>query len=221
MAAISYTVGQGETLTSIAFKFGFFPDTLWNLPENQALKTLRVNGDILMPGDVLSIPSLRPANYEKPAQQRHRFRRRGVPARLRLQFLGDHGPRADTPYVLTVDQHRLEGRTDGDGVLDVFVPPNARAGEVTIDGTSYALQLGALDPVNELTGVRKRLNNLGFYCGDADAAPDAALEHALQKFQERMSLPVTGEVDDATRAALAQLHDAPGTLPAVNPETPA
>jgi hypothetical protein len=219
VAATSHTVKQGETITSIAFQFGFFPDTLWTLPENQALRELRVNGDVLMPGDVLTIPDRRAAAFDKPASQRHRFKRRGVPARLRLQFLSDKGPRTSARYVLTIDQHRMEGRTDGDGVLDVFVPPNAQSGEVTIEGETYQLQLGTLDPVDELTGVRKRLNNLGFFCGDPDAPLDTQLDIALRKFQERVGLPVTGTADDTTRARLQQLHDAPGALPATNAQS--
>lgn len=208
-----YEVQQGDTLTSIAFRFGFFPDSLWTLPENEALRTLRQHGDILMPGDVLVIPDAQPAELAKSTSQRHRFKRRGVPARLRLQFLRDDGPIASAPYTLIVDGRETTGLTDSEGVLDTFVAPDARSGEIRLDNEVYALQLGTLDPVSELSGVKKRLNNLGWFCGDPDAPADALLERALRQFQERMQLPVTGEADDATREQLRRLHDVPGTLP--------
>jgi hypothetical protein len=209
----SYEVKQGETISSIAFQFGFFPDSLWDLPENSALKELRGNGNILMPGDVVAIPALRTAAFEKLTAQRHRFKRLGVPARLRLQFLGHTGVQARQPYVLTIDGRRLEGMTDGEGVLEVFVPPNARSGEVQIGGELYPLQLGTLDPVSELAGVKKRLNNMGFLCGDANTPPDGLLETALRQFQLRMGLPETGVLDETTRRRLLLMHDSPGALP--------
>lgn len=212
-----YDIQQGDSLTSVAFRFGFFPEDLWALPENAALRTLRQNGDILLPGDVLAIPDQQPGAMTKPTSHRHRFKRRGVPARLRLQFLRDDGPIAGKPYTLTVDGRESTGVTDGDGVLDTFVAPDAHSGEIHLDNEVYALQLGTLDPVSELSGVKKRLNNLGWFCGDPDAPADAQLERALRQFQERMRLPVTGTPDAVTRERLQGLHDAPGTLP---PPTP-
>lgn len=214
---IRYDVRQGDTLTSIAFRFGFFPDTLWGLPDNAALKSVRPNCDILLPGDVVAIPPRQATAVTHPSGQRHRFKRCGVPARLRLQFLGPGGPIAATPYVLTIDGRESTGVTDGEGVLDAFVAPDARAGEVRLAHAVYVLQLGTMDPVTALAGVKKRLNNLGWYCGDPDAPADDLLDHAVRQFQARMQLPVTGVIDDATRDALQRLHDAPGALPPLPP----
>lgn len=214
----SYEVKQGETISSIGFQFGFLPESLWNLAENRTLKALRVNGDILLPGDVVVIPALRTATFEKPTTQHHRFKRLGVPARLRLRFLGYAGPQAETRYILTIDGRKIEGMTDGEGVLEAFVPPNAQSGEVEIDGELYPLQLGNLDPVGELSGVKKRLNNLGFLCGDAEAPPDHLLEMALRKFQQRMRLPETGAPDDVTRSKLREVHEGQDRLPPMGME---
>jgi hypothetical protein len=211
----SHRVEQGDNITSIGFRYGFFPESLWNHPSNQDLKQLRINGDILFPGDVVNIPDLRPASQKKPTGQRHRFRRKGVPARLRIQLLDDHGPRAAQAYELSIDGHKLTGVTSGDGVLEVFVPPDAKQGQLQVGSDLYPLLFGHLDPISEIAGVKKRLNNLGFFCGPPDTGLDEATGIALRRFQRHLQLKVTGELDDTTRRELERIHDLPGIIPPI------
>ena len=44
----------------------FYWQTLWNLPENAALKTLRKNQNVLMAGDTLHIPDLTVKQETRP-----------------------------------------------------------------------------------------------------------------------------------------------------------
>ena len=120
-------------------------------------------------------------------------------------------PRANVPYVLEIDGVLNEGTTDADGRVEVTIPPNARRGKLILEpGTAsektLPLRLGHLDPLSELTGVKQRLANLGFDCGDCSAADTPALPAALRAFQEKQGLPITGEVDQATRDKLRELH---------------
>jgi hypothetical protein len=82
-----HTVKDGDCIENIAKRYGFFADTLWNHPDNRALHDLRKDPNILLPGDVVNIPQLRQKDYPGGTEQRHRFRRKGVPARLRVKFL--------------------------------------------------------------------------------------------------------------------------------------
>ena len=71
----------------------------------------------------------------------------------------------------------------------------------------WSLALGALDPMETVTGVQARLNNLGFCCGKVDNVVGPRTRAALRAFQSSENLEVTGEVDDATRSKLLAAHD--------------
>jgi peptidoglycan hydrolase-like protein with peptidoglycan-binding domain len=63
-----------------------------------------------------------------------------------------------------------------------------------------------LNPIDTVSGIKQRLNNLGYHCGDeSEEETDAVLEAVLQ-FQKDNGLKETGEFDDATRAKLESLH---------------
>jgi hypothetical protein len=83
-----YTARQGDCMNSIAFCHGFFPDTLWLHPDNRELRERRKADNVLLSGDIVNIPDLEPRVESKPTEQRHRFKRRGVPAVLRIVFVG-------------------------------------------------------------------------------------------------------------------------------------
>ena len=54
--AEDYTVQSSDCMSSIAYENGFFWKTLWNLPDNTALKAQRKNPNVLMTGDIVHIP---------------------------------------------------------------------------------------------------------------------------------------------------------------------
>jgi lipoprotein-anchoring transpeptidase ErfK/SrfK len=55
------------------------------------------------------------------------------------------------------------------------------------------------------------LERLGFASGVVDGRAGLAFGHALEGFQEARGLPVTGKLDDATRAALTPWNNIPAT----------
>lgn len=203
-----HVVRQGECISRIAFEYGFFPETVWNHPENKDLKELRKNPYVLMPGDVVVIPDKRVKEVSKPMGQRHKFRRKGVPEKLVMKFTRGDELRANEKYVLEIDGKRIEGSTDGGGVVELDIAPNAKNGKITfvVEGDEYELALGHLDPVTELSGVQGRLRNLGFYHGSVDGEMNEELEEAIRLFQERNKLEPTGKVDDALKSNLQSAH---------------
>jgi N-acetylmuramoyl-L-alanine amidase len=68
------------------------------------------------------------------------------------------------------------------------------------------LALGGLDPVTTVSGVKQRLYNLGWDCGDTSQEVHENFAAMLSAFQEAQGLEVTGEVDDATRDRLKKVH---------------
>lgn len=63
------------------------------------------------------------------------------------------------------------------------------------------------------------LDQLGFGPGVIDGEEGLSTANALKGFQEANSLPVTGELDDATREALARWRDVPATRVVRIPES--
>ena len=217
-----HTVSQGEGISSLSERYGFAPETIWEHPENARIRALREDPNVLLPGDVVCIPDKQPKFLEGATNARHRFRRKGVPAMFELQLLDGDRPIAGVPYVLAVSDQRLPGTTDGQGILRHYVPNAASKGwiEYTENGKATRLELnfGCLDPITEIVGVQKRLNNLGFPCGEPDGTLNSATSAALLLFQFRAELEPTGVLDEVTREKLRIYHDSPEAMPPVHVE---
>ncbi|NVB41975.1 peptidoglycan-binding protein [Pseudenhygromyxa sp. WMMC2535] len=210
--ATVHVVKSGDSVTSLAEHYGLYELTIWNAPENAALRAARPDMNTLMPGDQLFIPERRMKPEHVMTDARHTFRRKGVPASFRLQLFDFGEPRANQAFTLIVDgETTIEGSADADGVVEVKLPPRSRTGELTIGEDEFVVQLmfGHLDPIDELSGVQQRLTNLGYDCGPANGTLGTKTREALRAFQlsQRPDLEVSGELDETTRARLAELHD--------------
>lgn len=209
---MDHVVTAGECITSIAEAHGLFWHTVWEHPRNAALRARRGDPNVLMAGDVVFVPALRVTPVAIATGMRHRYRRRGIPAKLNLTLRVDGLPLADRAWVLTIDGGgRVEGRTDADGKLSAAIPPLARSATLVVgEGATrmtYAVALGQIDPVDELSGVQGRLTNLGFPCGAIDGVSSPATRRALRAFQAAVGLEPTGEADAETRRELVRRHD--------------
>lgn len=201
------TITNGDSVTRIAAAAGLAPDTVWTHASNARLKESRDHMDVLAVGDQLTVPDPEPKAEKRATGKRHRFRRHGVPMRFKLQLLDVWGkPRAGAAYRLLVDGETRTGTLDGEGVLSVFVPTTAVKGTLYVDGLELPVLFGELEPKGGLVGIQQRLTNMGYPCtGDAGQI-GAATVLALSGFQRMAGLSVTGELDDATRAALHDYH---------------
>jgi hypothetical protein len=214
-----HKIQQGESAVRLSDTYGFFAETIWNHAENAALRERREDMNILLPGDILFIPDKTLKEVRKPSGQKHVFRRKGIPAMLRLQLFVGEEPRARQSYRLIVDGKVSYGTTSAEGVLKKFISPQAQDGELVIGPDEFRVQLvfGHLDPVMELIGVQKRLNNLGYDCGVPDGTLNEQTRDALLRFQHHFGLPVTGTLtdtmDDPTRQKLRELHDKDAMFP--------
>jgi len=208
-----HVIREGESVISIGVKYGFFPQTIWDDSANSDLRSQRENLNVLAPGDVVFIPDKTEKELSGATEQRHRYRRKGVPAILRLTILVSGQPRANKAFRLDVDGHLLKGQTDGQGKLEVPLPPDAKKGRLYIGDDEKPLELsfGHLDPVEEDRGALQRLSNLGYPTHDAQAVSEA-VEPAIRRFQSEYGLSESGSLDKATCAKLAEVHDEAGEI---------
>lgn len=194
----TYTVQQGDCISSIAHRYGFLWTTIWNHPSNGDLRQLRQDPNVLYPGDKLFIPDRTPKELPRPTEQRHKFLKKGDSAKLKILLLDQDVPRAGVPYTLVIDGKTISGTTDSNGYVRQPLPPNARSGKLLVgEGTTkdtFDLQFGFVDPVEQDSGVHGRLIDLGFG-GDNP-------KEAIKAFQKKQALNVTGDPDDDTRAQL-------------------
>ena len=212
--SVNHQVKQGDCISSIACEYGFFPETIWNHPNNARLKEKRQNPNALMPGDIVFVPDLRFKEVRGPTGQVHKFRLKNTPAKLHIQFMFQGQPRANIPYTLTIDGKivsKSNDATDSSGFVSCSIPPDARQGTLMLlDGESieeYSLSLGYLNPVTELNGAKQRLQNLGYYKGGIDEELDDETKDAIRDFQKAAGLNQTGELDSVTENKLKQIHD--------------
>jgi N-acetylmuramoyl-L-alanine amidase len=202
-----HTVADGDCLSSIAFENGFFWKTLWDHPSNADLKKARTDPFSLAPGDVVHIPDLETKSFVRATGAAHVFRRKGVPARLKLQLKKPDGSaRANEPYEIAIDGKTVPGehKTDGEGKIEHFISPDAVEAVIRLNGgkEEHKLRLGQIHPIDQLVGVQERLANLGFYTGPLDGEPSEDTEAAVQDFQVAYGVDPSGEIDDATREKL-------------------
>ncbi len=199
---IDHVVRHGECFLSISDRYGFFPETLWNHAENRELKQQREDPNVLQAGDVVHVPDLTRKDEDKADKKRHRFRRKGVPGKLKIRLLDNGEPRAHVAYRLIIDGAITEGQTDGDGFVEQDLPPSATQCELIVDredgGTDhYHFNFGTVDPIDTEAGQRHRLHDLGY-----DTADHA---EALRAFQRDHDLEPTGQANDQTLSKLQEV----------------
>jgi len=211
-----HRVQQGESLISIAAQYGFRASALRDASENATLKRQRTDLNALLPGDELVIPDARTKELPAVAGQVNTFVRHGVPAVFRMRVLNSLGkPRRHQTYRLVVGGQTMRGITNERGALAERVPADATYGDLIIGPDSFQLRLqfGHLDPIETLSGVRGRLRNLGFDCGQEQGEDlGERTKAALRQFQKRHGLPEIGQPTDVTRKAIAEMHDRPSKV---------
>jgi hypothetical protein len=187
-----YAVQQGDCMESIAVQFGFQWEDLWNHPDNSDLRQLRQDPNVLLPGDIVTIPDLTPRVENCITDQLHKFVLQVPSSKLVILLKDFDKPRAGEQYVLTVGGQMVSGTTDSTGKLEEVISPRAQNGRLLVGPPGaqeeFVLKLGHVDPIETPSGVAARLRNLG--------------HPTLGEFQRKYGLPVTDKPDDATIAKL-------------------
>ena len=129
-----HVVQQGEHLARIAYDYGFTDyRTIWNHPENAALKQERQNPNVLYPGDRLFIPDRDLREEQQAIDAKKKYVIGAEPLRLRVRFEKMYeGPVAGTPCELRIGTESVRDTTDGGGRAQFEIP-------ATLEGASFHL----------------------------------------------------------------------------------
>lgn len=203
-----HVVREGECAASIGARHGLSAHALMNRDGNSALRDARPNHHVLAPGDVVDVPDAVERRIAFTHGGTARYKARVPKAHVRLRLLLPSGdPAANKRFEVAVPGARapITGTSDGDGVVDVEVAVLHTHATLRLqlgerDWLEIPVHIGHMDPDALESGVRARLANLGHAPGQgADALADA-----VRRFQIGEELPVTGVVDDETRARLLE-----------------
>lgn len=202
-----YVVSEGECVISIADAAGHFWKTIWDDAANAEVKRVRGSPHVLMAGDRIHVRAIKLGEETGATEQRHRFRRKGIPINFEMRVEENGQPLRDKAYILIIEGRVTKGKIPADGVIKCPMMPQDRLGELRIQVGEhlrvYPLAFGHLDPAHTPSGARGRLQNLGRLGAVAD---EEALAAGLKRFQKDNGLGETGELDAATASKLAEVH---------------
>lgn len=212
-----YVVRQGECIASVAVRNGF-PDytRIYFHPNNAEFRRSRPNPNIVDPGDTIYIPDLDPQVYDRPTDVQHKFLLKTEQVQLRIVVLDENGdPRAKASYRLRHYRGEVTGVTGADGMIQHDIPPQLEQAMLylTFPGKTghavtreWLLKIGNLDPIETISGVQARLNNLGYLCGEVDGVSGPKTQSAIRQFQEAEGLTVDGIAGPETCARLKSVY---------------
>jgi hypothetical protein len=218
----THTVRSGDTLIRIAQEYGFRAwEPIWNADENARLRDERDDPQVLVADDKVFIPPKTPKEVQVKTGQRHSFTVKTLKAHFRTVVRDEYGqPLLNKRFELEIKGEEIEtktlsGTTDADGELELDIHPLAVSGQLKVwlgkgepeKVLTWELFLGNLEPIETVRGVKARLTNLGFLCGEINNEENEEYQDALTKFQIVYKVEVTGEADEATRRKLEQVHD--------------
>lgn len=206
-----YVIRQGDYLTRLGERLGFDPEAVWNDDANRELRERRGSPNMLAPGDVLQVPdeAVSPS-FSLRARTTNRYS--AVPARVtvNLTLRQDGDVLANEPCEVLIEPPQSVS-SDGDGRVTFEVPASCE--EVTVRLTQrergLRVRVGHLDPASEPSGVAARLINMGYLSPDRptnEQQRELQMHSAIASFQHAHSREVTGELDEATSAALVEAH---------------
>jgi hypothetical protein len=201
---------KGDSVDSIAHKFGLFPDTIWLHPKNADLKALRKYRTVLLENDLLFVPVKDIKTESITSDKKHSFKRLGVPAKFSLQLFKSNEPLVKADWKLVIPGFPdKEGKTDTSGYFSTYVPPNITKAKLYYDNpvTCQNLLFGELSPINTILGQQQRLCNLGYLAGEPSGNNSESMHFAVMAFQTKQGLECTGNIEESSIKLLEKIHD--------------
>lgn len=199
-----YIVKQGDYLRKIAMIHGFIEEEVWDHEKNKRLRSLR-DPNQLYPGDILFIPEISSNRFTLQAGELNACKVKIKRATLSVIFHDQNGPLKHEPFVLEAPVEAEQKMTDAEGKATFHPPLSMDSFDVifTQKYTRYLVRVGWMNPIEEDSGIRRRLIHLG-YLADLEAAKDLDLRPAILQFQKDHKLAQTGAVDDETARKLKE-----------------
>jgi hypothetical protein len=173
-AFMPHIVRPGEFLRHLAERFGFDAQVVWLHPSNARLRESRQDGDLLVPGDVIFVPSRATDPSQLNATQSNAFSaptttttatvyaRYGVEPLNGEEFHVELMVSPTGAWIKGDEKARTTGR---DGAMEFRVPTQYTHVWVHFPRLRHLawFAIGGLTHLGDEVGVRARLLNLGLY----------------------------------------------------------
>jgi len=191
--AQTHTVAEGDTMITIADKYGFgYWETIYYDSQNADLRSKCPDPLYLAPGTSVHIPDKKTKAVSVATNKKHTFTIHKLRQHFRMMLQDEMGkPRAGLEYRLEIGGKSYRAATGADGVIEHEVPGSARDGTLYLifdedDPDSVISQhviIGGLPPLSEVRGIQARLNHLGFDCGIPDGTMNDKTKEAIKAFK--------------------------------------
>jgi hypothetical protein len=183
-----YVIKQGDYLALIGYRLGFDADTVWNDPSNESLRNQRSDPNVLFPGDVLYVPDppvAAPSGTSLQTGSNNSFTSSAPTVQVSLKFVD---AALASQSVTIAELPEMTGlTTGGDGTLSLTLPVTLQSLSVVFanDGPTFLCQVGDMNPLDTVSGIAHRLQNLGYLNPneDDDGSDVDAIRAALLLFQ--------------------------------------
>ncbi|MBU3004262.1 peptidoglycan-binding protein [Paraglaciecola arctica] len=206
----NHTIATGECLTTVAKKYGLPWTKIWDHGSNAALRSKREDPNILHPGDKLFVPDKELDPQSCATGSRHSFKLLAGASKLRVRLRvrdakGEMQNVSSKDFVVEFDKGEpVAGQTDGNGLVNVPIPIGATSGKIIVEELALEIpvDLGCINPLEEVSGAQGRLRALGYPVGPVDGIVGDLTRNATRAFQADHKLSVDGIIGPQTRAAL-------------------
>ncbi len=170
---------------------------------------LEMEDDTLLWGQNLKLNPQRTGPTKETASEEQKTK----PFKVQLSD-PDIEPYAGRTYVLFAEGVRFEGKTDGDGKIEIDVPEATTQVDITLYLDEYptgrrktwSIRVAALPPPSTWPGALMRLHNLGYYDSGPKEIPTAIERDAVVWFQRDHDIEPSGELDGGTASELEKVH---------------
>lgn len=211
-----YVVKNGDFLSKIAQEHNIGDwKKIYDHPANERLRKFRPDPNQLEPGDIVYIPDAKQNITNHATSQKHTLKVNIEPIELKLKVMLEDEPIKNAKFELTGGSVNIQGQTDGSGQIDEKIPSNVSSLSLSVwtdadpenPYLKTTVNVAQLAPCNTLRGVKARLNNLGYDCGEVNDELDALYYSALMRFQEDNELEITGNRCEKTLKKLEEQHE--------------
>jgi hypothetical protein len=169
-----YVVRQGDFMDQLASRYGFDGDAAWNDGSNDGLRRAGRLPNQLFPGDKLSLPD--PTPLKAHALTVGSMNTFTAPAptttTIGVKFISTEGGASYASKAFFVSElpELTDLSTTGEGVATFDTPVTLSKATIVFSetGETWVLAIGAMDPMTTLSGIFKRLQNLGYIAANIE-----------------------------------------------------
>jgi hypothetical protein len=212
-----YEVREGDWFAKIVKREGY--GNVWrpiyNGADNADFRKVCPDPNLLIPGEICNLPDDEGKEETKNTDKKWKFEKAPSKGQLHVVLLRPNGtPLKSIPYTLVFHGPGVEGqtinkKTDASGAVKCEITTDVEKATLNIEGQSFELLIGHLEPVSTPKGVQARLQNLNYAVGTIDGVegPGTPAGTAIKAFQDSHTLKdPEGVAAKSTQAKLKEIY---------------